>query len=184
MVAENIIQAIRQGRPQKVAIDSIGVGFGIIGMVKQNKALPKGTQILPFNSASSPDPHNKSLYGNARAEVWWEARLLFQKGKIDTSMADNRDDLDAQLITPRYHITKGKIYVESKDDIRQRLGRSPDNADAFMYAVHATLANITLTVARPPQTAITNPTAMVSTGQRMKPSTGSLFGRMPTRRAS
>jgi hypothetical protein len=181
MVANNIVMAIMQAKPSKVAIDSIGVGFGIIGLVKQHKQLPKGTQIIGFNSASSPS--DKEQYGNARAELWWTARLLFQKGKIDTSLADNRDDLDAQLITPRYHITKGKIYVESKDDINQRLGRSPDNADAFMYAIHAATASITLTISRPPQTIITQSTSMVTSGQRLQPSTGA-FGRLPMRRAS
>ena len=181
MVANNIVMAIQAGRPTKVAIDSIGVGFGIIGLVRQHKHLPKGTQIIGFNSAASPT--DKEQYGNARAELWWTARQLFQQGKIDTAQADNRDDLDAQLITPRYHITKGKIYVESKDDINARLGRSPDNADAFMYAIHAATANITLTISRPPPTIITQPTSMVTSGQRLQPSTGA-FGRLPMRRAS
>jgi hypothetical protein len=185
IVATNIVDAIVIARPHKVVIDSIGVGFGIIGLVKQDKrllAIKPTPVVIGFNGASSP--HDKTQYGNARAELWWETRLLFQKGKIDTSLAENRDDLDAQLVTPRYHITKGKIYVESKDDINARLGRSPDNADAFMYAIHATISATTLTIATPKGEQIAAPTAMVTTGQRMRGSTnGSMFGRMPTRRA-
>jgi hypothetical protein len=28
----------------------------------------------------------------------------------------------------------GKLKIESKDDVRKRLGRSPDQADALLYA--------------------------------------------------
>jgi hypothetical protein len=62
--------------------------------------------------------------------------MAFQKGHVDTSEADNRLELEAQLLMPRYFINKGKIWVEAKDEIRKRLGRSPDNADALIYSTY------------------------------------------------
>jgi len=44
-------------------------------------------------------------------------------------------DLMAELASVRYSSLTGKIKVESKDDIKKRLGRSPDKADAVALAV-------------------------------------------------
>ena len=93
-----------------------------------------------MSSASPTTPQAKALYGNVRAQLWWEFRLALQQGHIDTSSADNRMELEAQLLMPRYLINKGKIMVEPKEDIKKRLGRSPDNADALMYATYQTRA--------------------------------------------
>ena len=43
------------------------------------------------------------------------------------------EELAAQLSSIKYKInTAGQIQIESKDDMRTRLGRSPDEADAAM----------------------------------------------------
>jgi hypothetical protein len=48
---------------------------------------------------------------------------------------DNGDVTVAQLLEPQWEIdTKGRIKVEPKEDIIERLGRSPDNADALLLA--------------------------------------------------
>ncbi len=177
-LATFIVATILASKPSKVTIDSIGVGWGILAAVRSHQLLPKGVAIEGFNGASSPA--DKSLYGNARAELWWTARLLFQKGKIDTSLADNRDDLEGQLVAPRYHINKGKIYVESKEDINKRLGRSPDNADAFMYALANAMTIAPMSVTPPPQASML-PTNMANMAQRASSTTRA--ARIPTRRS-
>jgi hypothetical protein len=178
-LADFIVMTIQIAKPTKVTIDSIGVGWGILGSVRAHKKLPKGVAVEGFNGASSPG--DKSQYGNARAELWWTTRLLFQNGKIDTADADNRDDLEAQLITPRYHINKGKIYIESKDDLNKRLGRSPDNADAMLYSLVPILTGGIVKVAPPPQQSIM-PTHMANMAQRTSATTRA--ARIPTRRVS
>jgi len=45
------------------------------------------------------------------------------------------DDLTADLVTPGFEpVTGGKIRVESKEDIRKRLGQSTDYDDAVARA--------------------------------------------------
>ena len=40
--------------------------------------------------------------------------------------------LDADLSTPKYwYDLHGRVQLESKDELRKRLGRSPDSADAL-----------------------------------------------------
>jgi hypothetical protein len=122
------------------------------------------------SKATKPD-----LYGNLRAELWWTVgRVFFHRGWIDTSEADNLEELEAQLLMPRYKISKGRIYVEAKEDIKSRLGRSPDNADAFMYALAAAVTSDAgiATIARPPQGVPLDPRTMRS---RMTTGSGHLM---------
>ena len=38
------------------------------------------------------------------------------------------------MVAPTYEIRAGKVVLEPKPDIRSRLGRSPNKADAVVYA--------------------------------------------------
>jgi hypothetical protein len=79
------------------------------------------------------------LYANLRAELWWEVgRLAFEQRAVDISRMDNADRTIAELVDPRYSIDpKGRIKVESKDEIRGRsAGRSPDHADAWLLSYY------------------------------------------------
>jgi hypothetical protein len=160
-VADFIYTTILATNPKQVAIDAIGVGFGIIGLVRallrarieEQPELPE-IKVNALNSAQSAN--SPKIYGNTRAELWWETRLMFQNGLIDTSQAEDRDNLEAQLVIPRYYIRKGRIWVEDKNEIRQRIGRSPDNADAFLYALSTVIRNTlsTMTTVPQPQTTL------------------------------
>jgi hypothetical protein len=51
----------------------------------------------------------------------------------DIALPPDRD-LRADLTAPRWSITARGIQVESKEEIRKRIGRSPDAGDAVMLA--------------------------------------------------
>ena len=72
---------------------------------------------------------------NQRAEIWWQVgRRLSLDGGWDLTGIGEESTL-AELAAPRWSEDKsGRIVVESKDDIRKRLGRSTDNADAVLLA--------------------------------------------------
>jgi phage terminase large subunit len=60
-------------------------------------------------------------------------RERFQDGSIDIDPAD--DDLAAELAAIKYKFTSnGKIQIEKKAEMKTRVGRSPDRADALMLA--------------------------------------------------
>ena len=63
---------------------------------------------------------------------------------FDASLALPPDDLlIGDLVAPRYSVTStGKIQVESKDEIRKRLGRSTDSGDAVVQACFDTAHGI------------------------------------------
>lgn len=137
-IAPLVLQAIKETGATAVKIDSIGVGFGVIGELRN--AATRGEHrahihaVNVANAASRPDK-----FKNLRAEMWWElARGLSERGGWDLAVMDNADTTIAQMLEPRWEIDpQGRIRVEPKEEIIKRLGRSPDNADALLLAYYS-----------------------------------------------
>lgn len=75
-------------------------------------------------------------YANIRSEQWWEFReALDPQNQYEICLPPD-PRLRAQLTAPHWE-PKGKLlYIESKDDLRKRLGSSTDEADAVIGAWH------------------------------------------------
>lgn len=134
-IAPLVLRALRESGATAVKIDSIGVGFGVIGELRNAaKRGEHSARIIGVNV--SENPRDKKKFANLRAEMWWTiGRELSAQGGWDLSRMDNGDITAAQLLVPRWELdTKGRIIVEPKDKIRERIGRSPDNADALLLA--------------------------------------------------
>jgi len=74
--------------------------------------------------------HGKAInprYKNRRAEMWLEMTDAIKKGMA----LPNVPELVAELTTPTYTFVNGTFQLEEKDQIKSRLGRSPDLADAL-----------------------------------------------------
>ncbi len=92
-------------------------------------------------------PQGKSQYPedfyNTRAEAWHIAATVLSDGIFDKVtncpvICKNMDDKTrGQLCTPTYKYRGGKILIESKEDIKKRLGNSPDRADTYVIALWA-----------------------------------------------
>jgi hypothetical protein len=137
-IAPLVLQAIRESGATAVKVDSIGVGFGVIGELRnaadrgEHSAFVDAVNVA--EAASEPDK-----FMNLRAEIWWQiGRDLSATRGWDLSGMENGDTTVAQLLEPRWTVDpKGRIRVEPKDEIKKRLGRSPDNADALLLAFYA-----------------------------------------------
>jgi hypothetical protein len=66
-------------------------------------------------------------YFNRRAEMWIEMAKQVKAGL----MLPDIPELAAELYTPTYTFHQGKFLLEEKEQIKARLGRSPDLADAL-----------------------------------------------------
>ena len=78
-------------------------------------------------------PPGQPGYAKLRDQLWFGARAWLADG--GTLPKDSK--LEADLVAPRYGFTPdGRFKVESKDEMRKRLGRSPDRGDAFCMAVY------------------------------------------------
>lgn len=121
-----------QGNP--LCVDEIGVGSGVIDTLRARQV--KG--VVAVNVSQAARDSEKHL--NKRAEEFWALRTRFERGEIDLTHLprDTYERLAAQLGSIRYKFSKGKLQIESKDDMRKR-GPSPDMADSLMlsYAAEA-----------------------------------------------
>lgn len=136
-VTQLIHQAVIETGATAVKIDSIGIGWGIVGSVRTSLGhASSGTRVVAVNVGQSPTDRDR--YINLRAELWWTVgRLLSQNNGWDLSQMENADTTISQLVTPKWFASDGgKIKVEPKADVIDRLGRSPDNADALLLAFY------------------------------------------------
>ena len=68
---------------------------------------------------------------NLRAEMYWRLRLALDPEQGATLALPPGQELLRDLCAARYEIqTGGIVKIEDKKDIKKRLGRSPDLADA------------------------------------------------------
>lgn len=115
-----------------VRVDGVGLGAGTVDRLKALKY-----DVREFiGSAKAPyDDENPTLkFKNKRAWSWWHLREQLRLGRICIDLEDTTR-LFQDLATPRYMITGDKVVqVESKDDLKKRIGRSPDEGDAAVMA--------------------------------------------------
>ena len=103
-------------------VDIIGVGAGVFDRLREQRF-----NVAPFQG--SQRAINPAKFKNRRAEVWWTFREMMEAGEIDLDPED--EVLSAHLTSVKYGIdSAGRIFIESKEDIRARGLPSPDRADA------------------------------------------------------
>lgn len=127
------------GEGVTVMVDSDGVGASPFDALR---AL-LGRRVHPFHGGGpAPPGHTDSTgeltFANLRAAAWWNARELFDPSKESGIAIPYHDLLVGDLVAPTWKIRpNGSILIEAKEDIKKRLGRSPDNGDALVYALWA-----------------------------------------------
>lgn len=87
------------------------------------------------SQASEAKTRDKKLeFLNLRAESWWRLREDLDPANSPEIELPPDVRLQAQLTAPKWKLKGVKIQVESKDEIRKRLGSSTDDADAVIMA--------------------------------------------------
>ena len=119
-VAARVMQAKFKWNSEVEFVDGTG-GFGS-GVV--DSLLQSGVRAQEVNfSGKALDPR----YFNKRAEMWFNMAEWIKRG----GSLPNEDRLLKELTVPTYTFKNGKLILESKDQIKERLGFSPDMADAL-----------------------------------------------------
>lgn len=123
-----VMQKENEWQADAVFVDNTG-GFGG-GWIDQMQNLGRSPIGVHFASKASD-----VRYANKRAEMWFKmAEWIKGGGALPKIPA-----LIAELTTPTYSFKGDQFLIEPKEDIKKRLGRSPDLADAlaltFAYPV-------------------------------------------------
>lgn len=96
-----------------------GWAAGAVDVLRSNGHAPIDVQF----AAPAMDPR----YKNRRAEIWFAMAEWIKRG----GALSNMPELVGELTTPTYTFAGGKFQLEDKDQVKRRLGRSPDLADAL-----------------------------------------------------
>lgn len=120
-------------RQDDAAVNIDYIGWGTAAYEHLRELVP--TVPISFAEGTSATDRNGRLkFANVRAAAYWRMRdLLDPESGYSVCLPDD-PELMAELTAPRWEISGGKIKIEPKEDIKKRLDRSPDSADAVVLA--------------------------------------------------
>lgn len=114
-----------------IAIDVIGVGGSVYDNTKE---LYRCIPVNVSEKTADADRSGKLRFANLRSALWWQIRESLDPVHGDEIALPNDPVLIEELCTPRFEVRGGVIHVESKDNLRARLGRSTNRADALLLS--------------------------------------------------
>ena len=123
--------------PTNIIVDSDGVGGGV------------ADQIRGTNFVNNSSPLHGQNYSNLKSQCYVKLSELFKEGKISINIMNPSviDDLTQELLAVKLKdIDKdNKVQVQSKDEMKKILGKSPDLSDALMMRIYYEIKNLKTT---------------------------------------
>ena len=121
-----------------VHVDAVGVGAAALDSIRL--IIPR-EETRALNGGASSWRRPRSLAGasvhgfaNCRADWFWGVREALDPEHGTGLMLPPDDAMDEELRTIRWMPRGRNLAMEPKEQLRKRLGRSPDRADALTYA--------------------------------------------------
>lgn len=123
--------------PSQVIVDSDGVGGGV------------ADQIRGINFVNNSRPLHEQNFTNLKSQCYVKLSELFREGKISLNILDSSlvEELTQELLSVKLKdLDKdNKVGVQSKDEMKRTLGKSPDLSDALMMGVYPHIKNMKAT---------------------------------------
>lgn len=130
-------------RGRLIKVDSNGIGAGVVDALKRlkhrissvNDGDPEYWHHWVQGVNVSESPVDKKKYADRTTELWWNLRELLNPLNPYPIALPRDNKLLGELTGRRYGLDKhDMLQIESKDDFKKRLQRSPDRADAVVLA--------------------------------------------------
>ncbi len=145
MHVAGLVAKLAGRNPQnKAFIDTIGEGAGVYSrLVEQNYSNVYSCKF----SERAKDEYNKDLtdvtgeyeFENMRAYLFWAIRDFLNPRNQNEVMLCPNASLKEELTAINWEFSSsGKIKIEAKEKIKERIGRSPDDADALANTFYPT----------------------------------------------
>jgi len=115
-----------------IKVDDESVGAGITDMLYEAEMF-----VIPIRS--NHNAHAWDKYPEKRSELWFQSALRAAAGKMSLAKLDaiTLKRLKSQLMAPQWWLnSKGQRVVERKEITKDKLGRSPDDADSLNMAYY------------------------------------------------
>lgn len=133
--AGRTVAILRADSGARAVVDAIGIGSSIVGAIRQEVARQRVEAFNASEGTNRKDRQGELGFTNKRSAAWWAMREALDPDEGDDLALPPDDMLTGDLTAPHWKVVgKGLIQVESKDEIRKRLGRSTDSGDAVIQA--------------------------------------------------
>ena len=132
-VTGRVAREIDRLNPNMTFVDVTGLGAGVYDRLRE-RGYGRRVTAVNFGSKASQDDR----YANKRAEIWGRMGEWF----ADPGGADipNSDEWQSSLCAPGYGFdSNSRLLLEKKEDIRKRVGFSPDLGDALALTFAETI---------------------------------------------
>ena len=124
-VANLVTHFIKEYRPRRIFMDIGGQGAGVYDILK-DRGFGEVIRGVYFGEKAI----NEERYFNRRAEMWDGINQWLRSQPPVQLPADEELFNDLTSVNKKYD-RKGRLQMEEKDEIKKRLGRSPDKGDAL-----------------------------------------------------
>lgn len=129
--AAQVIVNRRNSAP--VHVDGIGVGASVVDQLRDGNV-----QTISVNVAEKSLYRGKAgnlQFYNLRSELWWRMREALDPQYDTGTMLPPDPELAKELCAPKWRMQGKAIYVQSREEIIDDIGRSPDAATAVILAL-------------------------------------------------
>jgi hypothetical protein len=130
--AELVVQSLGDEKPGRCNVD-----IGGIGSSAYDSLVTRYNDVNAINAAGASEYRDKSgklKMRNMRAEYYWRMRDALDPNGGDDVALPPGNEIVADLCSAHYSVSTAGVLVESKDEIKKRLGRSPDKGESILLA--------------------------------------------------
>lgn len=124
-LANKLTSIIKEDKPARIFLDMGNTGAGVYDILV-DRGFGKIVRGVNFGAKAI----NDDRFVNKRAEMWSEANEWLKNPPVELIADDEL--LDDLCSVNKGYDHKGRLLLEPKEDLKKRIGRSPDKADAFV----------------------------------------------------
>lgn len=136
--ADNILLETR-GHAVHIETDG-GLGAAVYDILKTKRHTLKLFPITVGGKTYRRDRSGELRFADVRSAMWWNMRELLHPTFGEGICLPDDEQLIGELIAPTWENNGGVIRVEKKKEIKKRIGRSTDYADAVCLAFWPVIA--------------------------------------------
>lgn len=135
MATTGRVAGLLNADPKSTAVvDVIGIGSGVYDRLRE-----QGLRAEAFNASAGTrrkDATGEFHFTSTRSASAWNLRELLDPSRDPEAALPPDDELTGDLTAAHWRVVSGgKIQVELKEEIKKRIGRSPDKGDAVIIAM-------------------------------------------------